>query len=249
MHVRPPCPGVSEPQGRQDMQRSGFGSAVECADLDQDGLWRVFGIFHEHVEVAVAFEDTCVQKLVFHFGPRTSFACSNQVIIRESRLRIFVQVLHVGMGRRAVKVEVILFDILTMVAFAVGQPKQAFFQYGILAVPQSNTEAEQLLLIADTSKAVLAPVIGAGSRLIMGEVVPCISIFAIVFPNGSPLTLAKIGAPLFPRGFRCPGFFESGKFLGLAHAIPVFRSRASWRRGKHSLNKLIYSAKSYSTQF
>jgi hypothetical protein len=42
-----------------------------------------------------------------------------QVAVREFSLRILVQVLHVGMGRGAIQVEVILFDILTVVALAV----------------------------------------------------------------------------------------------------------------------------------
>src|SRR5271166_3379129 len=65
----------------------------------------------------------------------------------------------------------------------------------VLAVPESDGKAQALLLVADASDAVLAPVIGAGSGLIVSEVVPGVAVLAVVFPDGSPLALAQIRAP------------------------------------------------------
>jgi hypothetical protein len=61
----------------------------------------------------------------------------------------------------AVDVEVVLLDILTMVAFAVGQTEQAFLQDRIALVPKRNGKAETLLVVGDSSQTILAPLIGA----------------------------------------------------------------------------------------
>ena len=71
------------------------------------------------------------------------------------------------MGRRAVEVEVVLLDILAVVAFAVGQAEEPFLQDGVLAVPQRQGEAEALLVVGDAGQAVLAPAVGAGAGLVV----------------------------------------------------------------------------------
>ena len=45
---------------------------------------------------------------------------------------------------RAVEVEVVLLDVLAVVALAVGEAEQPFLQDRILAVPQREREAEDL---------------------------------------------------------------------------------------------------------
>src|SRR5882672_3678442 len=128
------------------------------------------------------------------------------------------------MRRRAVKIEVILFDILTMVAFAIRQSEETLFENWIVAIPQSHTKAEQLLLITDTGKAVLTPVVSAGTGLVVGEVVPGISILAVVLPNRAPLALAKVRPPLSPLRAGSD-FFESLCFCIFGHSIFPFRTR------------------------
>jgi hypothetical protein len=49
------------------------------------------------------------------------------------------------MGRRAVEVEVVLLDVLAVIALAVGEAEQALLEDRILAVPQGQGEAEPLL--------------------------------------------------------------------------------------------------------
>src|SRR5215510_14585488 len=58
-----------------------------------------------------------------------------------------------------------------------------------------------LLVVGESRQTVLAPVIGAGAGLVMAEVVPGISILAVVLPHGPPLPLAQVGAPLPPGDF------------------------------------------------
>jgi hypothetical protein len=61
---------------------------------------------------------------------------------------------------RAVDVEVVLLDVLSVIALAVRQPEQPLLEDGIPLVPQGQREAETLLVIADASQAVLAPPVG-----------------------------------------------------------------------------------------
>ena len=55
------------------------------------------------------------------------------------------------MGGRAVKVEVIFFDIFTMVALVASQAKQPLFKDGILLIPQGHAEADILEAVTDTA--------------------------------------------------------------------------------------------------
>ena len=67
-------------------------------------------------------------------------------------------------------------------------------QDGVFTIPQGHAEAQQLLIVADPGKAILAPVVGTGPGLVMSEVVPGISILAVVLANRSPLPLAQVGS-------------------------------------------------------
>jgi len=64
-------------------------------------------------------------------------------------------------GWRAVEVEIILLDVLAVIAFAVGQAEQPFLEDRVLAVPQGERETQPLVVVAETGEASLAPVIGA----------------------------------------------------------------------------------------
>ena len=119
--------------------------AIDHADLDQEVLGRLLSILDEHVEVAIPLEDTRIQEFVLHVATGAPFVRLNEVgVVRKGRLGILVQLLHVRMGRRAIEVEVVLFDVLAVVAFAVGQAEQSLLEYWILAVPQTHAEAEHL---------------------------------------------------------------------------------------------------------
>ena len=129
-----------------------FRPPITHTDLDKDILGNLLGIFHKHIEVAIAIEDSRIEELVFHVASAAPFAVRDQVIVGKCGMGIFIQVLHVGMSWRAVQIEVILFDILTMVAFAIRQSKEALFEDWIVAIPQGQTKTEQLLFIADAAR-------------------------------------------------------------------------------------------------
>ena len=121
---------------------------------------RVLGVLHEHVEVAILVEHAGIEQFILEFVPAPAAVGLDQIVVGKGRLRIFVEILHVGMGRRAVEVEVVFLDILAVIAFAVGQPEQAFLENRILAVPQRQREAKPLLVVGDAGQTILAPAIG-----------------------------------------------------------------------------------------
>src|SRR5262249_47472963 len=98
-----------------------------------------------------------------------------------------------------VQVEVVLLHVLPVISLTVGQAEQAFLQNGVPAIPQSNREAELLLVIRDPSQAVLTPPIRSGPRLVMAKVIPRIPVGAVIFANCTPLPFAEIWSPLLPR--------------------------------------------------
>src|SRR6516164_7917784 len=103
------------------------------------------------------------------------------------------------MGRRAVEIEIIFFDIFAVIALGIGQSEEALLQDRVLSVPQSNSKAQPGVVVAETGEAVLTPVIGAGAGLIVGEVVPRIPVLAVVLADRAPLSFAQIRTPLLPR--------------------------------------------------
>ena len=216
-----PGPLVAEPERRQDVQLGRFGAAVVDGDLDQDVLGRLLGILDEHVEVAILVEDAGVEQFVLEFAAAAAAAGLDEIGVGKGRLRILVEVLHVRMGRRAVEVEVVLLDVLAVIALAVGQAEEAFLEDGVLAVPQGQGEAEPLLVVGDAGQAVLAPAIGAGAGLVVAEVIPGVAAFAVVLADGSPLAFAEVRPPLLPGGLLFACFVKSDLFGG--HEAPCFR--------------------------
>ncbi len=180
------------------MQCGRLRPAVTYADLNQQVLRRLLGILDKHVKVAVFVEHARIEQFILHVAAIAPLARLHQVAVREFRLRILVQVLHIGVRGRAVQVEVVFLDVFAMVTLAVRQAEQSFLEDGVLAIPQRQAEAQLLLTIADAGEAIFAPVIGARAGLVMSEVVPGISVLAVVLTNRAPLPLAQVGPPLSP---------------------------------------------------
>ena len=139
----------------------------------------------------------------------------DQVVVGIRVLRILVQILHVRVRRRAVEVEVVLFDVLAVIAFAVRETEEAFFQDRIFAIPERERETQKLLVVAEAGQAVLSPSVGAGACLIVREVVPGVAVLAVVLAHSAPLTFGKVRPPLFPRGFRLASFVQPDHLLVL----------------------------------
>src|SRR5262249_48379740 len=89
---------------------------------------------------------------------------------------------------------------LAVVTLAVVETEVALLEDRVIAVPQREREAQALLLIRDTGDAVLTPAVGAGARLIVGEVIPRVAVLTVVFTDRTPLPFAEIRAPFAPGG-------------------------------------------------
>src|SRR5262249_49187121 len=136
----------------------------------------------------------------------------NEVRVRVGLLGILIEILHVRVGRGRVQVKVVLLNVLAVVRFTVGEAEQPFLKNGILPVPQGQGEAEKLLVIRDARQPVFSPPVGAGTRLVMAEIVPGIAIVAIILPHRAPLPLAQVRSPLLPGSLLISILFKSNLF-------------------------------------
>jgi hypothetical protein len=223
-----PGPLVPEPERRQDVQLGRFRAAVVDGNLDQDVLGGLFGILHEHVEVAILVEHAGINQFIFQLVPSPATAGLDKVSVRKCRLWILVEILHVRVGRSAVEVEVVLLDILSVIALAVGQPEQALLQDRVLSIPEGERKAEPLLVIRNAGQPVLAPAVGAGAGLIVSKVVPGVAAFAVILAHGSPLPFAEVGSPLLPRSLLLPSLLQAELFC--SHDAPPNGSK---RQSEH----------------
>jgi len=98
-----------------------------------------------------------------------------------------------------------------------------------LPVPQGKGKTKSLRLIRETGQPVFTRTVRAGAKLVMGEVVPGVAVFAVIFADRAPLSLAQVRAPLAPWR-ALPGLFEAPLLcihFGLGHLKPPLRS-ATW---------------------
>src|SRR5262249_14416951 len=122
----------------------------------------------------------------------------DQRCVRKGTLRVLVKRLEVGVRRRGVEVVIAFLHVLAVIALIVRQAEQPLLQNRVSPIPQGDREAENLLVVADPEDPVLSPSVGAAPRDIVTEGVPGLATGTIVFADGSPLTLADVGAPSLP---------------------------------------------------
>src|SRR5690349_19052428 len=108
------------------------------------------------------------------------------------------------MGRRIVEIEIVLLDVLAVIALAVRQPEKPFFQDRVALVPERDRQTEMLLVIAKAPDPVFVPAIGTAARMVVGEIVPRAAIRAVVFAHCTTGTFAQIGPPALPIGLFRP---------------------------------------------
>ena len=212
------------------MQLGRLRPAIVRRDLHQDVLRAGLGILHEDVEVAILVEDAGVEEFILHVVACATTVGVDQIGIGIGRLRILVEMLHVRVGRRAIEVEVILLDVLAVIAFAVGEAEQALLENRVLAVPQREGKTQALLVIGDTGDAVLAPAIGTRAGVIVGEEIPGVAALAVVLAHGAPLTFAQVGSPLLPVPLAFPRLCQTLLFsrCHLSSVFPHVNVDAIW---------------------
>ena len=195
-------------------------SAVDRRNTHEDVFWAALRVLDEHVEIAVVIECAGVEELVLHVLPAAAPIRLHQIGVRIRRLRVLVEVLHVGVRRRAIEVEVVLLHVLAVVALAVGQPEEPLFENRILAVPEGEAEAEELLVVGNPGEAVLAPAVGARAGMVVREEVPGVAVLAVVLSDGAPLPFTEVRSPLLPGGLVLTGLVQSGLLCDHANTSP-----------------------------
>ena len=212
--VRPPGPGVAEPEVRQQVQRRRFRPAVERLDADAQVFRIDLGVLDENVKVSVFIEDAGVEKLELEAAAGPPLVLRREMGVGELRLRILIEILHVRMGRRVVEVEVVFLDVLAVVAFVGGESEQAFLEDGVAAVPEGGGEAEELVAVADAGDAVLAPAVGLAAGQVVRQVAPGVAVGAVVLADGGPGAFADIRPPAAPAGAVVGGLADALVFGG-----------------------------------
>jgi hypothetical protein len=98
-------------------------------------------VLHLDVEIAVLIEDAGIQQFVLEVLPAAGPVHRHQVVIGKLLLRVLVQPALIAVCRQVVEVEVILLDVLAVVALGVRQAEQTLFQDGVPPVPQGQGQA------------------------------------------------------------------------------------------------------------
>src|SRR5713101_2603159 len=193
-----PCPGVPEPQRRQDVDRRGLGPAVRDGDANQDVLGRSFGVLDRDVEVPTFRKGSALQELELLLPPPAASVFLDEAGVGILALRVLVEPLHIGMGRCGIQIEVVLLDVLAMVALGTGEAEVALLEDRVAAVPERQREAEALMVVRDAQDAVLAPAIGARARVVVRKIVPGRAVGGVVLSHRPPLAVGEIGRPSQP---------------------------------------------------
>src|SRR6516165_3570782 len=116
---------------------------------------------------------------------------------------------------RRVEVEVLLFDVLPVVALVAAKSIQPFFQDGVETIPEGQPKANQLMAVAEAADAVFSPTVGSRVRVFKWEIPPRGAVGTVVLPYRSPLTLREVRPPAFPMLFALTRFFQALVFDGL----------------------------------
>src|SRR5580698_1883713 len=182
----------------KDVQRCGLRTTIKGFDADTKVLARGLRILDKNVEVAVLVEHACFQKLKLKSTAAPFSILIQKPLVGERSLWVFIEVLHVGVGGSAVDVEVVLLHILAVVALAGSEAEGALFQDGILPVPESKTEHQELIPVANRSQPVFTPAVSLAASHVVRKEIPRRSIRAVVLANSAPGAFTDIGAPPAP---------------------------------------------------
>jgi hypothetical protein len=117
-----------------------------------------------------------------------------------------------------------------MIALVVCQSEHPFLEDRIFAIPKCQGDAQMLFAIAKAANSVFSPAIRAAGRVVVREIVPRVSIGAVVLAHGAPLALTYIRTPLAP-GLLVPVCFIEALPLNVHLSRHVVISFAPYPRG------------------
>jgi hypothetical protein len=210
---------------REDVQRRRARPAVERLDPDAQVLGVGLGILNEDIEVAVLVEDAGVEQFVLEPLSAAGPVLGDEAVVGEGCLRVLVQQAHVRVGRSVVEVEVVLLDVLAVVALVRSDAEQALLEDRVLLVPEGRGEAEELIAVRDAGDAVLAPAVGLAAGQLVRQVAPGVAVRGVVLADGGPGPVAEVRPPAPPAEGVVGDLAEAAVLGGVGHG----RGRAMHR--------------------
>ena len=117
------------------------------------------------------------------------------------------------MRGRGVEVEVVLLDVLTVIALIAGQTRIDALSGWDPSVPERQRKADLLVAVADARQAILIPAVRARASMIVREILPSIAVRAVVLTHRAPGALAEVGTPAFPVLLAALAFAQSDLFF------------------------------------
>jgi hypothetical protein len=106
------------------MQRGRIGAAVEGLDRDRDVVRACLRVLHENVEVTLFVENAGVENLELGRSAPAPPVLFHQMRVGKLGLGIFVEALHVGVGRVRIDIELLILEVLAVIAFWSQKPKR-----------------------------------------------------------------------------------------------------------------------------
>src|SRR6266581_1683335 len=135
-----PGPGIPEPEAREHMEGSSVGAAILHGDADQDVLRRGLRILDRHIEVPPRLEGARLEKLELAVPSAAAAILLDDPGIGILGLRVLVEPLQVRVGGGGIEIEVVLLDVLAMIALGTRQTEVALLQDGVVPVPERQTK-------------------------------------------------------------------------------------------------------------
>src|SRR5437764_2339999 len=114
--VGSPRPRIAKPDSRQEVEFSRLRTAIDQVNANEYVFRCCFSVFDEDIEIAVFVEDARIEQLKFCNVAPSIAILLYQPLVWELCLRVLVEKRHVRVSRSRVEIEVVLFDILSMIA-------------------------------------------------------------------------------------------------------------------------------------
>jgi hypothetical protein len=177
---------------------SRIGTTVVDRDADDEVLERRLGVLRGHVEVPIVVEDTGVQQfeLLSPSLPRTVLC--DQLLVGIGALWMFVEPLHVGVGRCRVEIEVVLLDVFAVVSLGRREAEGALFEVWVPLMSECECQDQDLIAVAEPGEIVLTPSIRRVTRQILRREFPGVAFRAVVLADRAPGALRHVRSPTSP---------------------------------------------------
>src|SRR6185436_4165966 len=108
--------------------------------------------------------------------------------------------------------EIVLLDILAMVAFLSRQAEQSLLKAGVPPVPQCQCETKVLMTVANSRQTVFIPTVGPRPGMIVWEITPRAAVCAVVLAHGAPGAFGYVRPPTVPVSLLTAGLLQAGTF-------------------------------------